>query len=313
LIVQDRSGQAVHGLQASDFSVQCSNKFSLASAQEIPPATVSQFRNPVPVYVLYDMLAIPSPQQGHMSRLLLTYLRAAASENRAVSVLAVSDGGLQVIHDMTSDVAILKAALDRLESKQLADAGVLEDKVKDETERLRQLSGFSSPAHFKPYTPVAIRQLQALAQIGEMMRRSPKRKLLVWLTGSFPYTVDQLLSQSYLVGPNAAEMLAQYQRAFDSLNTSHVSVYPTRTSQELGSQSDYALSDFAQTTAGHYFGQVDDRDFANRLDDLTRTPQSYYSLTLNGSVKDLSWIGCRVRVKVPDARVFASRGVLVKP
>jgi hypothetical protein len=67
--VQDRSGQGLHDLQNTDFSVHCSNKFSLVSAQEIPPATVSQFKNPVPVYVLYDVLAIPSPQQGHMSQL----------------------------------------------------------------------------------------------------------------------------------------------------------------------------------------------------------------------------------------------------
>jgi hypothetical protein len=45
-------------------------------------------------------------------------------------------------------------------------------------------------------------------------------------TGSFPITVDQLISQSYLVGPNNAEILAQYQRAIDSLNSPHVSVYP---------------------------------------------------------------------------------------
>jgi VWFA-related protein len=316
LIVQDRSGQAVHDLQNSDFSVQCSNKFSLASAQEIPTATVGQFRNPVPVYVLYDMVAIPSPQQGRMSQLLLNYLRTAASENRAVTVLALSDRGLEVIHDMTTNMAILRAALDRLDSKQSADAGMQEDKIKDETERLRQLTQFSPPAHFKAYTPVAIQQLQALAQIGEMMRRSPKRKLLVWVTGSFPHTVDQLLSQSYLVGPNDAEVLAQYQRAIGSLNTSHVSVYPTRTfrsSHDLQDQSDYGLTDFAEATAGHYFGQVDDREFPNRLDDLTRTPQSYYSLTLNGSVKSLSWVGCKVSVKRPDSRVFASKGVLAKP
>lgn len=207
--VQNRSGQGLHDLQNTDFSVQCSNKFSLVSAQEIPPATVSQFKNPVPVYVLYDILTIPSPQQGHMSQLMLNYLRAAASENRAVTILVLSDGRLQVINDLTTDVAILKAALDRLDSKQSADAGVQENKVKDETERLRQLTRFSSPAHFKAYTPMALQQLQTLAEIGDMMRRSPKRKLLVWVTGSFPITVDQLISQSCLVGPSNAEILAR--------------------------------------------------------------------------------------------------------
>lgn len=135
------------------------------------------------------------------------------------------------------------------------------------------------------------------------------------VTGSFPITVDQLISQSYLVGPNNAEILAQYQRAIDSLNTSHVSVYPTRTfrSSPDVDQSDYALTDFAQATAGHYFGQVDDREFLNRLDDLTQVPQSYYSLTLNGSVDKLSRISCTVSVKVSDSRVLASKDVLVKP
>ena len=91
VIVQNRSGQGLHDLQNTDFSVQCSNKFSLVSAQEFP-ATVSQFKNPVPVYVLYDILTIPSPQQGHLSQLMLNYLRAAASENRAVTILVLSDG-----------------------------------------------------------------------------------------------------------------------------------------------------------------------------------------------------------------------------
>ena len=60
-------------------------------------------------------------------------------------------------------------------------------------------------------------------------------------------------------------------------------------------------------------GQVDDREFLNRLDGLTQVPQSYYSLTLNGSVNKLSRISCKVSVKASDSRVLASKDVLVKP
>ena len=60
-------------------------------------------------------------------------------------------------------------------------------------------------------------------------------------------------------------------------------------------------------------GQVDDREFLNRLDGLTQVPQSHYSLTLNGSVNKLSRISCKVSVKASDSRVLASKDVLVKP
>jgi VWFA-related protein len=323
VIVSDRSGQVVHGLQNSDFSVHCEKGFSLVSAQEIAPATVSKFKDPVPIYVLYDVLTIPAPKQGTVSKVLLSYLRAAALENRAVTLLVLTDGGLQVIHEMTTDPAVLRAALDLLDSKQLPGAvGQGEQvKVKEETERLRRLTQLLAAAHFKAYTPAALQQLQAMARIGEMLHGSPKRKLLVWLTGPFPVTVDSgelhfngLLHTDW--DPSLAGLADQYQRAIDSLNASHVSVYAIRifrASHELRDPTDYGLSDFAQATGGRSLGELDPPEFSTALADLTREPQSYYSLTLNGSLQKSSWVGCKVNTNVPDTRVSAPKGFFVNP
>lgn len=322
VIVQDRLGQPVHDLQAPDFSLQCAKGFSLGSAEEIPPATVSQFRSPVPIYVLYDVLTVPAPKQGAISRSLLSYLRIVASENRAATVVALTDGGLRVIHEMRTAPRVLGAALDLLDSKQVK--GNIEQaelaRVKEETDRLRLLTQFQPPGHSVAYTPAALQQLKLIAQFAEMLRSSQKRKLLVWLTGPFPVVVDS--GELHFDGhayeePELAGLKYQYQVAIYSLNASHISVYPIRVPPssrlDLRDQTDYGLSAFAEATAGRNLGEFDARQFSATLDELTRQPQPYYSLTLRGSSQKSTWVGCKVSVNAPNSRVFAPKGIFANP
>src|ERR1017187_4680996 len=86
-VVVDPSGQSIHGLQKSDFDVRCGKLASFDSVEEVPPLKFSNFADPVPVFILFDSISIETPEQGEVSRLLLEYLRKAADEHLAVTLL----------------------------------------------------------------------------------------------------------------------------------------------------------------------------------------------------------------------------------
>jgi len=121
-VVTDGSGGAVHGLSKSDFTVSCGENASFDSVEEVPALNFTTFSDPTPVFILFDALTVAPPVQGNVERLLLTYLRKAADEHLAVTVLANSDHGLLLVHDMATDTKIFSAAMDQVMPKSTKKA-----------------------------------------------------------------------------------------------------------------------------------------------------------------------------------------------
>jgi hypothetical protein len=100
-VVVNSSGQSVHGLQKSDFSVDCGTGATVDAVEEVTPVALNNFADPTPVFILYDAPSIVLPIQGKVAKLLLGFLRRTANEHQTVTVLENTGTGVQVIHDLS--------------------------------------------------------------------------------------------------------------------------------------------------------------------------------------------------------------------
>jgi len=197
-VVIDRSGQSVHGLQKSDFEVRCGKSASFDSTEEVLPLRFDGFADPIPVFILFDETSVARKIQTDVSRLLLTYLRKAADEHLAVTLLVNTPTGVRVIHDMSTDPTVFAAAINRIvppttqppgqelvgKSEQFLKA------VNDEAANLNELMKPVPPLVNENMESRYTRQLQGLQIVGRMLQRSRKRKPLIWITGDFPLFVE---------------------------------------------------------------------------------------------------------------------------
>jgi len=197
-VVVDGSGQALHGLQKPDFEVRCGKAASFDSVEEVSPLKFSNFSNPIPVFILLDTISIPKPRQSEVEQLLLSYLRKAADDHLAVTVLATTTTGIRIVHDMSTDSKVFVAALDRIQPKAGQGApptpvapDAFAKAVDDEVVQLQLLTQPMANLPTDDHLKLMSLQLQSLTMVGKMLQRSPKRKPLVWISGSFPAHRDK--------------------------------------------------------------------------------------------------------------------------
>jgi len=318
-VVVDNSGQTAHGLQKSDFSVTCGKTATFDSVEEVNPVALNGFSDPTPVFILYDAVSVPAPTEGQVANTLLEYLRRAAAERLPVTLLVNQGGGVvKLIHDLSIDPVVLSAAISRIKSKESqpvpnnADPN-FEQKVMQESERLRELT------HFVPhhrFGPVEIEQLTALQAIGTMLQRSGKRKFLVWITAWFSMTVgsDEVSHDvGPFIGPYKAQAISSYQNAMDVLNKARVSVYPMGVPlpPATGETQYLVLSGIAMSTGGKVLPHfTDTNDFAASLADLRKHADSYYMIALSTLPQKTSWVSATIKVSRPDLKVAAPNGFL---
>ncbi|HYM79275.1 MAG TPA: VWA domain-containing protein [Candidatus Dormibacteraeota bacterium] len=321
-IVIDNSGHAVHSLQKSDFSVRCDKAATFDSVEEVAPVSLNGFSDPTPVFILYDAVSVPAPTEGQVSNMLLEYLRRATAERLPVTLLVNQGGGVvKIIHDLSTDPSILGAAIPRIASKDpqpnsdSADPN-FDQKVKQETERLNELTHFTTHRRFGP---LELQQLAALQAIGTMLQRSSKRKLLVWITASFAVTMgsDEILhpKSGAFVGNYQSELVATYQGTMEVLNKARVSVYPIQILPPSGAW--YGLDGvmgfdgIAKSTGGRVLDRYRDaNDFAASMADLRKHVDSYYALSFSTQPQKRSWVSTTIKVSRPDTKVFAPNGFI---
>ncbi len=344
--ITDSSGKSVHGLQKSDFSVAVGKNAGFDSVEEVPALSFTSFSDPVPVFILFDAASIPPPVQGQTAKQLLSYLRKAADERLAVTVLVNSEGGLQLVHDMSTDPKVFVAAMDRVMPKsrnqqpETTQTDEFSKAVGQEVQQLQILTKTIPYAAFYkttlggPRRPMSEedearrslekQELESLRQVGQIFQRSRKRKLLLWLTGYFPISVanHELTYGDYALPYGEArpkirsEMTPLYQGAINSINDARISVYPTFVVdarnydvQRLAKDTLDGLDELARRTGGKMLGIVDSIDFTSTVAELRKSFDSYYILTfLLQSVHKDSWIDSNIKVTKSEAKVTAPRG-----
>ena len=340
VVVLDQSGQPIHGLQKSDFEVRSGKEATFDSVEEVPPLKLSNgFSDPVPIFILYDGIhggygSTPGKHPGDprsvfgAAKLLLDYLRKAAADHLAVTVLALSADGIMVVHDMSTDPRVFAAAMDRIspygqyQAPQSPSPG--DDFSKAVDQEVAQIEQLTKDMGMMKFGDFPAPQLDSLRMVGKMLQGSPKRKALIWITGTFPVLVRDgdlvWFTDRDQHAMNLGTLNSSYQAAIDSLNGAHFSVYPLGLYpvqvNEYGYTED-GIGEIAKRSGGSALKTSSSEDlehFASAIANLRQHFDSYYVLkfTVQPSHKR-RWIDSSIKVNRPDAKAIAAKGFFSTP
>lgn len=245
VIVQDKKGEPVTDLTRNDFELldngkeQAISVFSVETSQ--PPAPQSQplspnmFSNRLEYHagtptsvtvILLDGLNTRFEDQAYARGQLIKFLQQLHPQDRVALYTLGRD--LRVLHDFTSDAAPLLRALARYKGRVSPELDVSEPAEPDTG--IAELDAWlanSSQQMSDFYIRDRVRRtLNAIEAIANHLSRLPGRKNLVWVSGSFPYSIgfDVLLSQN----PTREQRTfsPEIGRASQALSNANVAIYP---------------------------------------------------------------------------------------
>jgi len=241
VIVHDKHGDPITGLTKNDFvilddkkpqaiqtfSVQ-SNEPSKIQPQELPPDTFTnrmEARGGAPpnvTVILLDALNTSFMDKAFVRKRLVKYLQTIQPQDRIA--LYVLGARLRVLHDFTSDASSLLASL---------------QKFKDDIAPEIDLSGFDLSGN--PYKKLGgmsddVERMQgaqdivqitveALREIADHVGALPGRKNLIWLSGSFPFSISPTNLRTGAYGQPIV-FSTQIEMAARALSDANVAIYP---------------------------------------------------------------------------------------
>jgi VWFA-related protein len=334
------------------------------------PASLNEFSNAITVeggarrisVIALDLINTPFLDQVGARRAAIRYLANSINQDAIFELVSIDGNGMHVLHDFTSDTKVLVAALKRVASQldamtgtetntihQVTGGSGLEQKrgvfvsYQSHDRSLVDLDSTALEAFVKGAAPIADfaqvgavgSTLGAFQQIAHQLSGIPGRKSLFWITGSFPFDIDET-SGSISVGTP----LDSYQRTMQLLNDANVSLYPVdargvvvvgemdatmKVSREMmhsipqymagESRSHQKTVDtmriFADTTGGKAY--YNNNDLAGALSDASNDGSSYYILSYALDTKNNrpGWRKLKVKVKDHDYRIRSREGFFV--
>src|SRR5450755_63945 len=342
---------------------------SAAPVQGVP-ASANEFSNAITIdggarrinVIALDLINTPFLDQVSARQAAIRYLANSINQDAIFELVSIDGNGMHVLHDFTSDSKVLIAALKKVTSKfdamtgtdtntihQVTGGSGLEQKTgvivsyQAHDQSLIDLDSTALEAFAKGAAPVADfaqvgavgSTLGAFQQIAHQLSGIPGRKSLFWITGSFPFDIDEA-SGSISVGTP----LDTYQRTMQLLNDANVSLYPVdargvvvvgemdatmKVSREMmhaipeymagESRSHQKTVDtmriFADTTGGKAY--YNNNDLAGALSDASNDGSSYYVLSYALDTKNNrpGWRKLKVKVKDHDYRIRSREGFFV--
>lgn len=306
ITVTDASGNPIHGLKPSDFTLLedgkpvTPNSFAehgtgapspaVASAAPVvilPPNTFTNIATPTSTnastnVLLIDSLDTPIANQAIVQQRMLDFVAKMQPTTR-LAVLAISStGSLSILQGFTSDRELLRAAIN---SKKIAgQVPPMEDVNQDSAnpETVTDPNVECNRAALRgEYT------LSAMNELARYLAGIPGRKNLVWLAGSFP------LSMPDKFGGICYDFNDALKSASDRLASSHVVIYPIDpraldllANPALGPLSPPVMQQIqehltgeaiAEQTGGHTFFNTN--DLGGAVQKAIDAGSSYYTLT----------------------------------
>jgi VWFA-related protein len=250
------------------------------------------------VIIAIDMVDTPFEDQARSRRALITYLSDNIEPGGLYQLVAIENNGLRVLHDYTEDTASLITTLQAVRNKfptVIADASFIQragntDPGPTNVSRPPEDPQFGAPivgphaqefAAFLNYMDLQRVQadqanainstLCALQQIAERASGIPGRKSLVWITGSFPFSIDPGSASV-----NTAVSFAAYQHTMQLLESQLISVYPVDARGLVTAQLDATT----YNTTRQLLGNTSlDRDMSNQLLDTLNTMRAFADMT----------------------------------
>lgn len=256
VVVTDRSGNHLHGLNKEDFTILENGKpVGVANFEELtagtgrltsPPVPVGQFRNftldssqPRNIVVIaLDTVNTPFLDQFYGRRELVKFLAHNLDSGQVMALMLITSHGLKVVQGLSGDSAHLMQVL----NKAAGEISPMETMSSDAQESVT--AGVPSFGQGTSGNDPVLGGLNWFVQYGDAMEAQfqqsnaiettmnsflgiawslsgmPGRKSLIWATGGFPFTLD---SPSTVPGGYLSLL---YERTMLALNDAQVSVYP---------------------------------------------------------------------------------------
>jgi len=251
-IVTDRSGAHMSGLAKEDFTVLENGvaqkiatfeeiKASAAPAHRTAPQN-GVFSNVVTGsteprrlnIIVLDLVNTAFMDQAYARNQLLKFLSQAAQSNELTALLTFNRSGVKVVHDFTTDRQVLAAALKKLRGELHAMAGENEGAEAEANAGVIDVNAVASEAagidammnQMEAQSAQMMRSfatqwtLDAFRSIGAAYAGVPGRKALIWVTGSFPFQLDDMNN------PRAFGFASRWQNIIDQMNSANISIYP---------------------------------------------------------------------------------------
>jgi VWFA-related protein len=350
VVVHDKHGDPITGLTKDDFVIlddkkpQAIQVFSMRTNDvpvtpppALPPNTYTnriQQRAGVPTSVtviLFDGLNTQFSDQAYAKQQVVKFLRTQIQPQDRVAIFSLGHD-LRTLHDFTTDSSSLLAALNAYTGKKERQLDASVPQVSDNPNagvRAFLDNAYQHEANFFVADRVH-RTVDALTQIANHVGTLPGRKNLIWVSGSFPFSIGYENVEP--TPTDARELFASdIEIAARALNNANLIVYPvdarglmtfdlgadaTRTLHAQASQrfqppstSNFdSMNALAQSTGGRAFYNTNDIFGAIRqaIDDSRVTYElGYYPVGINW---DGSFHEIKVEVKRSGAHVRARKG-----
>jgi len=231
VVVSDKAGTHITGLAKDDFEIQEDGKSKPVAALEEIRTFTGRASRPTPRPGVYtnamagdaspkrltifalDLVNTPFLDQSFAREQLIKYLANRMNSQEPCALLAIRSSGVQVLHDFSSDPAVLVAALKKVTgeipmvmggSPNELGAGVTEalgpssatfdpSEINGEAQGLMGfINGGGPNAQVETVRRAAAITvtLQAFQHVAEAFAGVPGRKSLIWATASFPFGLD---------------------------------------------------------------------------------------------------------------------------
>jgi VWFA-related protein len=274
VVVKDKDGNPVSDLTSADFTILDDKKpqkirFFRVETNEPPkeapkPLPPDTYTNRLPdtasvpmniSVILFDGLNTKLTDQAQARNQVLRFLRQIRSEDQVALYTLGRD--LRVMQDFTSDSSRLVAALGKDSGGTSMDLDAsTPDQVQtgNDTIDLLLQNAFQREANFYIQERVHM-TVEALTQIADHVAKLPGRKNLIWVSGSFPFSVgyDNIEDLQTRLNDPAAEQLLfaeDVEKAARALNDANVAVYPVDARGLVGFDMQTSASTAATSSPG---------------------------------------------------------------
>lgn len=203
-----------------------------APARPLPPNTFSNRLDRLgapaaATVILFDGLNTRLTDQAYARQQVLKFLRQLRPGERVA--LYVLGRGPRILQDFTSDVAAVREALEKFQGEPSPSLDApLYDPAMSAGEHFGAWLGelaLNLVEHFEEDR--AFRTARSLIAIAHHLERLPGRKNLLWVSGSFPISIElEQLPRPSRSGRRPRSISPEIERAARALNNANLAVYP---------------------------------------------------------------------------------------
>jgi len=193
--------------------------------------------------VVLDMINTPYLAQHEGRKRLIAYLSKSLQRDEPTALFGLGRKGLKQLHPFTTDTAVLIAALKRINGQVGTDEinEQSEKIVGDEADMVKQLASISHLSQTSEAAQQvsdfmndmqtimdnfeereAIRTtLKAMSQIAHAYEAIPGRKTMIWVSGGFPFMIDD----PQVFARMGMDMTKEYEDTWHALIAADIAVY----------------------------------------------------------------------------------------